>query len=277
MRAYLKIAVSIIIVSAIGTTSILLRSPALSEEQGLTMIYGNYDRVNKYANWINIPFPDKKDAEGYFEEKKGFVKVISLQPYHENGKNKVFLLTKTIPTNIPFDCHACLPLIGATVFVAKNRRWEIEAQNQFIMYDGEYGELPTVKLIQVGHDKFGLSLEFGHIVVRDKELSILIPYNKSIMQAHNEVVYYENFNDCEFSKSIPCEAYTASVSFNKSNEGAYHNLKVEKFGTTYSEKRNKSMPVDETITYQFTNGKYKEISRTGSNYIENRDWNDKDD
>ena len=39
-----------------------------------------------------------------------------LLPYYENGKNKIFLLTKTIPTNIPFDCHACLPFIGAAVF-----------------------------------------------------------------------------------------------------------------------------------------------------------------
>lgn len=140
------------------------------------------------------------------------------------------------------------------------------------MYDGEYGELPTVGLIQVGQDKFGLSLEFRHVAVRDKVLSILIQYNKSILQAHQEVIYYENFNDCEFSKTIPCEAYTANVNFNKSNKGAYYNLKIEKFGTTYNEKRNKSMPVKETIIYKFINGKYKQISQAGSNYIENNEF-----
>ena len=134
-------------------------------------------------------------------------------------------MTKTIPTNIPFDCHACLPLIGATVFAENNNHWKIEAQNQFIMYDGEYGELPIVKLIQVGEDKFGLSLEFSHIAERDKELSLLIPYKKSILQSHKETIYYENFNDCAPFETISCEAYTATVKFDKSNEGDYPNLK----------------------------------------------------
>jgi len=269
MRIYFKIVLSIIMLTVFGIASILMYKPALSEEQALTMVYGNYDNTNKYAHWTNIPFPDNEAISGYFKERKGFVKTISLQPYYENGKNKVFLLTKTIPTNMSFDCHACLPLIGAAVFVEKNRHWEIEAQNLFIMYDGEYGELPTVKLIQVGQDKFGLSLEFGHIVVRDKELSILIPYNKNITQAHQEIVYYENFNDCEYSKSIQCEAYTANVSFIKSAKEAYYDLNVKKFGTIYSERRNKNMPVEETITYKFINGKYNKTHHTGSSYIEN--------
>lgn len=270
MKTYFKVAVSIIVIFVLGVVVTRVYTPSLSEKQALVMIYGNYDQKNKSANWINIPFPNKEDVTGgYFEERRGIVRTIFFQPFYENGKNKIFLLTKTIPTNIPFDCHACLPLIGATVFVKKNRHWEIEAQNQFIMYDGEYGELPAVKLIQVGQDKFGLSIEFEHGVVRDKELSILIPYNKNIMQAHREIVYYENFNDCEFSRSIQCDAYTANVNFNKSNKDVYYDLKVQKFGTTYSEKRNKNMPVDETITYKFINGKYKETSHAGSNYIEN--------
>lgn len=124
MRIYFKIAICVIIISALEITSLPSHSSALSEMQALTRIYGNYDRNAKHANWINIPFP-KKMTDGYFEERKGYVKVISLKPYYENRKNKIFLLTKTIPTNIPFDCHACLPLIGATVFVEKNKYWEI--------------------------------------------------------------------------------------------------------------------------------------------------------
>jgi len=271
MRTYFKIAIGVMMVSFIGITSTLASRPALSEEQALTMIYGNYNPETKYATWTNIPFP-KKMISSFFEEKKGYVKAISLLDFRENIKNKIFLLTKTIPTNIPFDCHACLPLIGATVFAENNGNWEIEAQNKFIMYDGEYGELPTVKLIEVGKNKFGLSLEFNRVAVRDKELSILIPYNKTIILAHTEVIYYENFNDCEYSKTIPCEAHTANVSLNKSISDDYYNLKVKKFGTTYSEKRKKSMPVDETITYKFINGKYKEISHAGSSYIESKEY-----
>jgi len=270
MRIYFKIAIGIM-VSALTITSTLASKPVLSEEQALRMIYGNYNPATKHASWVNIPFLNKT-VDGYFEERKGFVKAISLITFQENGKNKVFLLTKTIPTNIPFDCHACLPLIGATIFSESNNHWKIEAQNQFIMYDGEYGELPIVKPLKVGQDKFGLSLEFSHVAERDKEFSLLIPYKKSILQAHKETIYYENFNDCEFSKTIPCEAYTATVNFEESNADDYYKLKVKKFGTTYNEKRNKNMPIDQTITYKFINGRYKEISHAGSNYIERKEY-----
>lgn len=204
----------------------------------------------------SLPFPDKEDASGYFEERKGLVKAIFFNPYREDGKNKIFLLTKTIPTNIPFDCHACLPLIGAAIFVQKRGHWEIEAQNQFIMYDGEYGELPIVKLIEIGKNKFGISLEFSHVAIANRELNIFVPYKNSIMNAHNEITYYENFSECEFARKIPCEAYTADVTFDKSMKSDFYGLKVKKFGTVYSDKRGKTMPVDQDISYQFVNGKY---------------------
>ena len=249
-------AIGVAIVSCLASALFFIYKPSLSEEQALTMIYGNYDLVSKSSNWVNIPFPDKEDASGYFEERKGLVRAIFFKSYRESGKNKIFLLTKTIPTNIPFDCHACLPLIGAAVFVIKRGHWEIEAQNQFIMYDGEYGELPIVKLISIGKDKFGLSLEFEHIVVRDRELSILAPYKSSIMHAHKEVIYNENFNDCEFARKIQCQAYITNVDFDKSTKGDFYDLKVKRFGTVYSWKREKTMPVDQDILYKLIDGKY---------------------
>lgn len=245
---------------------------SFSEEQALKMVYGNYDSINKSSTWVNIPFPNKKDASGYFEKRKGLVKSIFFKFYRENGKHKLFLLTKTIPTNIPFDCHACLPLIGAAVFVKKRAHWEIEAQNQFIMYDGEYGELPVMKLIEIGKDKFGLSLEFEHGVVRDRELSILIPYKGSIVNAYKEVIYYENFNDCEYASKIQCEAYTVDLAFDKSVKGDFYGLQVKKFGTIYNDKKNKMMPVDQRISYQFINGAYSVVSLMGENYIPKDKW-----
>lgn len=261
IKPYFKIAVGIIAILFLGIMLNFIYKPILSEEQALVMVFGNYDHNTKSANWDNIPFPDKKDANGFWEEKKGIVRAIFFQPYYENGKNKIFLLTKTIPTNIPFDCHACLPLIGATVFVRTQGDWRIEAQNQFIMYDGEYGELPVVKLIPVGNDRFGLSLEFGHVTATDQELSILVPYKNNVVNAYHEVIYYKNFNDCEFSETIQCVAYSAKIDFDKSSKDNYYNLKIQKFGTIYSDKKEKAMPVDEEIIYKFLDGKYSEIKR----------------
>ena len=131
------------------------------------------------------------------------------------------------------------------------------------MYDGEYGERPAVKLISVGNARFGLSLEFGHIAETNRELNILVPYESNILNAHHEVIYYENFNDCAFSESIQCVAYTANIDFIKSSKGVYHDLNIKKFGTIYSDKKDKAMPVDQKITYKFINGKYTEIDHTG--------------
>jgi len=267
MKAYFKITIGLMILSVFVVIFYVMHRPSLSEEQALIMIYGNYNSTSKSSYWANIPFPDKEDSIGYFKERNGIVRAIFYQPYYENGKDKIFLLTKTIPTNIPFDCHACLPLIGAAVFVTKRGHWEIEAQNQFIMYDGEYGELPVVKLIPVGKNKFGLSLDFGHVAIRDRELSILVPYKNSIVNAHKEIIYYENFSECEFARKIPCEAYTADVVFDKAMKGDFYGLKVKKFGTIYSDKREKMMPVDQRISYQFIDGFYSVVSQIGENYI----------
>jgi hypothetical protein len=258
MKIYFTMVAGIAFVFWVGSALFTFKQ-SLSEEQALKMIYGNYDPINKSSMWINISFPNKKDASGYFEERKGLVKAIFFQLYRENGKHKIFLLTKTIPTNIPFDCHACLPLIGAAVFVKKRAHWEIEAQNQFVMYDGEYGEIPVMKLIEIGKDKFGLSLEFEHAAVRDRELSILYPYKSNIINSFKEIVYYENFNDCEYSSKIQCEAYTANLEFDKSVNGDFYGLQVKKFGTIYSNKKNKTMPVDQKISYQLINGSYSVV------------------
>ena len=97
-------------------------------------------------------------------------------------------------------------------------------------------KLPIVKMITL-KDKFGFSLEFEHIVERERELSIFIPYKNSIMHAHKEVIYNENFNDCEYAKTIQCEAYTSSIDFVKSKNGTYYPLKINKFGTIFSDKK----------------------------------------
>lgn len=248
----------IVIIAVISLFSITFR-PALSEEQAFLMVFGNYDRASKSAIWKNIPFADKEEVDGFWEEKIGIVKSIFFQPYHEGSKDKVFLLTKTIPRNIRFDCHACLPLIGVTVFVRKQNHWEVEAQNQFVMYDGEYGEPPAVQLISIGKDRFGLSLEFHHISVRDRELTLLVPYKDTVSKAYQEVIYYENFNECEYARTIQCEAYVANIHFDKVKKDIYYELKARRFGTIYSDKKRKTMPIDENFSYRFFEGKYVRI------------------
>ena len=71
-----------------------------------------------------------------------------------------------------------------------------------------------------------------------------------------KIIYYENFSECESSEVIQCVAYTTNVDFDKSKKNTYYDLKIKKFGTLYSDKKNKTIPLDENVLYRFFEGKY---------------------
>ncbi len=79
MKDFCKVIIAIIILFSIG--AFFYFKPVLKESQALAMIYGNYDFASKTASWVNIPFPNKEDAIGYFKERKGIVSAIFFQPY----------------------------------------------------------------------------------------------------------------------------------------------------------------------------------------------------
>jgi hypothetical protein len=147
----------------------------LSEQQAFVILFGNYDSMYKRAIWKNMKLPVKQ-PDNFWEQKTGIVSSVLFQSYTESGKKKFFFLTKTIPSDIPFQCHACFPLLSAIVFSLDKGEWKIESQNPFLMYESEYGEVPAAKLISIGNNKTGLSLEFEH---HDdgisKSIAIIIP------------------------------------------------------------------------------------------------------
>lgn len=151
------------------------------EDQALTMIFGNYERAHRISVWENMKFPTQDDKEYFFGKKAGIVSSVLFQAYEESGKEKVFLLTKTVPVGVPFECHACLPLLSAAVFVYDKARWHVESRNLFLMYEGEYGVSPKAQLILI-ENKHGASLEFKHWGdgATASEKVILIPEGEKI-------------------------------------------------------------------------------------------------
>lgn len=238
-----------------GTATNMALGQDFSEEQAFVKIFGNYDRIHKISIWKNMRFPAREELDGFFEKKIGIVSKILFQSYKESGVDKIFLVTKTIPMDVPFNCHACLPLISATVFVLDRNEWKIESQNLFLMYKGEYGELPTLELITIGQDKMGLLLEFeGHGEVHTKEVALLISYKNKIYKAHQEIVYYDNFGVC--GQSVPCASYVSKLAFKDSKLDSYYDLKIKKFGTKDDELRLRTVRIDEELLFHFEHGKY---------------------
>lgn len=236
-------------------------SHPFSEKEAFLMLFGNYNHVYKTATWSHINFPDTEATDSFWKHKSGLTSSVLFQPYKENKKNKIIFVTKTIPSDMPFDCHACLPLLSITIFVKDKNGWKVESQNPRLMYEGEYGVSPITKLVSIGKDKIGLLLEFEHrnSMTYDKMLALVIPYKNTVSIAHQEIISYHNFNSCRCS--FTCTAFTASISFDISTQAPFYHLKIKRFGTkNNSIQKDKAVPVDEEITYHFVRGKYIQAS-----------------
>jgi len=262
---HMKIAILIAFIAIAISCSLFLVfsfNPSFSEKDAFMVVFGNYDSIHKSAAWKNMNFPKSAEVENdFWKSKTGTVSKVFFEPYKENGKKKFFFLTKTSPINTNYDCHACLPLLSATIFSKKKWKWEIESQNLFLMYEGEYAESPIVNLIRVGDEKYGATLECEHRSGEsfDKEWYLLIPHDKNIVIAHQETRYYDDFNSCDHV--IQCAAYSTTFNFSKVPNDTFYQLTVKKFGTSNDEPPYyKAVPVDEEVTYQILNGEYVKIS-----------------
>jgi hypothetical protein len=233
----------------------------LSEKDAFIMVYGNYDATHKGALWKNMRLPNSKEFDDLWKNETFSVNEVFFKPFEEARKKKIFFITKTIPASKPYICHACLPLLNATVFVENKGKWEIESQNLFLMQEGEYAQSPVTRLIQVGPDRYGVTLEcehrYGEFLA--KTLYLITPYKKSIKNALEETIYYDNFNSC--GQSIQCATFSASLNFSKTSKDGFYLLKIKRFGTSDDEKQHyRAVPVDEESTYQFCKGKYAQMS-----------------
>lgn len=227
-----------------------------SEKKAFLMLFGNYDAINHSAIWKDIPFP-KGEKLNLWRSRAGIVKKVFFQRYRESGKEKIFFLVKTVPKDTPYECHVCLPLISAVIFVKQYDRWTIEAKNLFLMYGGQYAESPKVKLIAIGKEKQGLILEFHYHdgESQEKETSLLVPYKNTIEIAYQDITDYDNFNSCY--ESSPCAAYSTKMIFHTVEGKTFYTLEMNKWGTRNDEKQHyKAIPVQEDLFFYLKNGKY---------------------
>jgi hypothetical protein len=237
-----------------------LFEPRFTEKQAMTALFGNYNSNHKNSIWENMNLPEK-DVNGFFSNKTGIASTIFFESYKANGKKKIFLITKTIPSDIYFECHACLPLLSSAIFVESNGHWKIEAHNLFVMYEGEYGEPPKVEIIRIGNNKFAARLEYEHRhdLRLETKIALLIPYQEHVGIAYEQVIYFDNFNDCGSVQQ--CAAFKAEIDFDKSTKDDFYRIKTTRFGTELDNKQDDiAIPVDEKSVYQFQNGKYVQIS-----------------
>lgn len=174
-KGYVKLALIFIV----AAPALCLASTQFSEEQAFVMLYGNYDSTHQISIWENVVFPSKRDKYFFWDKKTAIVSSVLFVPFKDNGIEKYFLLTKSIPVGIPFDCHACAPLIGAAIFKKSNHLWKVESQNRFLLYADEYGKAPLAKfVVKKGKPVVELQIEYhGEGVTRKKVFLVLSKNN----------------------------------------------------------------------------------------------------
>lgn len=231
-----------------------------SKARVLSLLFGNYDPSQKQAIWHHIPF---NAHDGLWGKRAGIVSVVLFQPYIEQNEHKMFLLTQTRSIDVPYDCHACAPLLSAFVLVKKHfwNSWQLEAQNQFLTYADEYGTPPTAKLIHIGADKYGLLLKHTHHGNGvEHAISIVVPYHDQINVAYHGSISQNNFDDC--GNLLPCTALTSSWQWTSTNVSPFYALQIKRLGTINDSKQdNKILPIDEELYYQLEKGVYILIKR----------------
>lgn len=186
LKLCIMLTITFIVISSFNAMASNNAASLFDEAQALSMIFNNYDSTHQISIWENMKFPREKEIIFFWRKKIGIVSNVLFQSYEENGKEKIFLLTKTIPVGIPFECHACLPLLSAAVFVFLKGHWQIESKNLFLMYEGEYGVSPKAKLVLMKNNKYGVLLEFEHRGDGvSKEKALIMPRGSRI-----EVLYH---------------------------------------------------------------------------------------
>ena len=140
------------------TADIGLIADLFDSGKALEMLYGDYDKQLGTAKW-EVVNPPEQEFEAFRNIPGARVRAAFQADYQEDGERKVFLLTSAVPdSQNDYSCHACRPLIGATIFVKVDNQWKVEASEKYLMEGDGFGKVPDTQLVQIGPDKFGLRL-----------------------------------------------------------------------------------------------------------------------
>jgi Flp pilus assembly protein TadD len=231
---------------------------AFSVERAMELIYGNYNRADKTSLWADIG-PQEKLKDSNFADSKGLVAAEFSESYKENGLEKVVLVTKVVPAEEEYVCHACEPIMGLFSFVKTGTTWHVEAQNKFLGTIGSYGKIPKPQLIRIGTDKFGLMLDnsnshMGH--------SHTCRYIYSISNGVISSIFHKDISESEFEyiddndEPIVKWSYETKFEFINGNNPKYFDIMETKIGKERKEDGNIAS-VNAVTLYSFDGSKYQ--------------------
>ena len=230
----------------------------ITPEKAMLAIFGNFNISDKTSIWKSITPREQLESSG-FSGDDGLVTAEFAQIFTEGGRDKFIIVVKTIPHEEDFSCHACSPIIGVASFVRSGSKWNVETVTKFVTTSGGYGEIPKVKLIQLGNDKHGLRFDgsgggMGYFI----DYMFIVANQGSQFKEVLSLTTREDATDsCDSDK---CNwKYIVNVDQIKVSNSDFYDIRTLKVGTVNEEEKDKISAVNETAFYTFDNTKYKYV------------------
>jgi hypothetical protein len=232
----------------------------LDERGALELLYGNYDVTLGGARWKrqsqtpnNVIAPEWPSSFSSFSPDSAVVRVGFQAEYEENGQPKYIVLTYAIPDSPDeFDCHACVPLIGAAVFDRHGSNWEVATQETNLMMAGAWGKPPVAQLLIIGPKKYGIRLvnsELHQGYASDTETIV------TEMDARLRIIFRQDTLADSCGAKPDCESIASTIDFVPGGNSEYYDIRVI---SKASETTGGSTKTSETTRkYAISDGSYR--------------------
>lgn len=223
----------------------------------MTDLYGNYHAPDGLSLVASPSDPSQKlDVRAFF-----------LAVIPDSGEQEVLLATYAVPDEGTFNCHACLPLIGAALLRKSAVGWTREAFEPPSFMFGEGGEPPDATLVQFGPHRYGIELEDtgDHGGRSYAETALFLPWNGGFSDAFYRTTMEDTSSDesgCGPSENKThdggpiCFAYHTELKFVSGSRPDYYDLVIKTSGTRL-DPSGKVVDASRIGRFQLIDGKYQ--------------------
>lgn len=226
-------------------------------KQALELLYGPYDEATGAANWTSVHPPDNQQFSGFRNTATALVRVAFQEQFTESGVEKIALLTYAVPAGVTdYECHACVPMLGAATFAQDGSRWKLEASERYLAMGDGFGKPSEAQIVQIGPDRFGLRINPRYGAMGEEGASQIF---FAAIGNRMTPVFKQLILDDNCAAGLPeCSHAESAVSFVPGANPSYYDIKVvsSKSHTTASGTE-KTGP--ETKLYSFESDKYVEF------------------
>lgn len=134
---------------------------AIDGQRAMAFVYGPVDPKLDAAVWTARGIAKSGPASSVLDDGDEALVSIRLAKGAKEGDSERFYLgvamvPKRDANEESFDCETCAPVVGATVFVKRGERWEVEAHDPSITTMGQTGVSGEMSLVAIGPARNGI-------------------------------------------------------------------------------------------------------------------------